>query len=115
MTLEPFYIVSVIGVSENPACFSYARDIPDGSTIGDPSGGGSTGQAGGTNGGGCGECHVGVRTDILSPSWVTREGRGSSGKRTPTYQANSICGLGFEIVPILYGWIALRNWYRRRG
>jgi hypothetical protein len=25
MTLEPFYIVSVIGVSENPACFSYAQ------------------------------------------------------------------------------------------
>ncbi|MFT5042401.1 MAG: hypothetical protein ACI8TX_003386, partial [Hyphomicrobiaceae bacterium] len=26
MTLEPFYIVSVIGVSENPACFSYALE-----------------------------------------------------------------------------------------
>jgi ABC-type Fe3+-siderophore transport system permease subunit len=34
MTLEPFYIVSVIGVSENPACFSYALGVVAGGALG---------------------------------------------------------------------------------
>ncbi len=60
----------------------------------------------GTDGGG-GMCH-GYRSE----SWAAREQRGWSGKRTPTFSGDTICGLGFEICPIVLLWHAVRQ--RRR-